>query len=320
MRICFIGNSGHSGQALSSIRKIDSAEICGFAYECEREVACATKKSYAPFRDIPFFSDYKAMLDAVKPHITVASPIYGNTGKVIIECAKRGIHVLAEKPIAATPEELEAVKDAVKTHNIRLCAMHYLRYTPAFYRAAETVRSGKLGSPRMITAQKSYKWGIRPEWYSDPQLYTGIIPWVGIHAFDWIYTFCGSHIKTVTATTYGEPERAAICSFETENGVFGTVNLDVMRPEGAKTHGDDRIRCVCDNGVIEVSHDKITVTDRDGIYEYTPTSDGIPNLTEEFIKGNSPIPFHEIYRITKSALQANLAARADRTNQTLSQT
>ena len=302
MKVCFIGACGHSKQAYKYLKTRADALLCGMAPESEHEGLTA------PFDpSIPFYGDWRAMLDEVRPDLAVVSPVFAHTGRVIIECARRGIDVFAEKPVAATLAELDEVENAVRESGIRFCAMHYLRYTPAFYHAARLVRSGAIGEVRMATAQKSYKYGTRPAWYGDRALYGGTIPWVGIHAIDWIYHFTGKRFLSVSTQVFGrDPEMAALCQFEMEGGVIGAMNLDFYRPKSAPTHGDDRIRCVGTRGVIEVRGGKIYLTNEEGDTVLTPTE--APELLAEFLDGGESIPPEEIFDLTRVALVARDAA------------
>ena len=221
MKICFIGNCGHAKKAYAVLADRGNVEICGFAPGSSVETA-----DKAPDSAIPHYGNYLEMLDTLKPDLAVVSPVFGKTGEVILECAKRGIDVFSEKPVASSLEELEHVESAVKASGIRFCAMHYLRYTPAFFHAAALVKSGVIGEVKLLTAQKSYRFGTRPDWYRDRTLYGGTIPWVGIHAIDWIYHFSGKRFLSVTAQSLGNPEMTALCQFEMEGGVMAAVNVD----------------------------------------------------------------------------------------------
>lgn len=307
MKVCFIGACGHWRQAFSYLKTREDVVFCGFAPGSRAE-----NKTDSIDENIPYFEDYIAMLDSVKPDLAVVSPVFGITGEVILACARRGIHVFAEKPIAGSLEELERVKTAIKNSGIRFSAMHYLRFTPAFYHAAQMVRSGKIGTVQMLTAQKSYKYGARPAWYSDAKLYCGTIPWVGIHAIDWIAQFTGKRFVSVSANSVGEnPEMAALCQFSLEDGVIASVNIDFYRPQTAPTHGDDRIRCVGTKGVLEVIGDKILLIDQEGVSEYRPET--APRLLAEFLDGKDPLPIDEIFHITETAIRANDAAKSGKT-------
>lgn len=298
MKICYIGAVGHIKHSIKYFKNLEGAVFAGFAPSCRKENITAP-----PDPSMPWFDDYKTMLDTVKPDLAVVSPVFNLTGSIIIECANRKIDVFSEKPIASTLSELEAVKTAVNDSEIRFCAMHYLRYTPSFYHAASMVKGGAVGNIKMITAQKSYKYGNRPEWYSDPALYGSSATWVGIHALDWIYNFTGKAFTSVTTLTDGNtPEKAMLLQLTMSGGIIASVNIDYYRPKGAKSHGDDRVRCVGDKGIIEVDEQKIILMDTEGTKEFFPES--APDLLDEFLFGEKACTKDEIFHITKTAILA----------------
>lgn len=302
MKICFVGNSGHASQAYQELMDLPGVEFCGFAPGSAQE----TVSSFWQER-MPCYEDYQKMLDAVQPDIVIAAPIFGLTGTVIAECANRRIDVLAEKPVAASLEELEQVEKTVRSGGIRFCAMHYLRYTPSFYRAKQLVDQGAVGDIRMITAQKSYRYGTRPEWYRDERLYPGTIPWVGIHAIDWIYHFANKPFCTVKALQWGKPEMAALCQFEMADGVMASANIDFLRPQTAPTHGDDRVRIAGTKGVLEVWADRLQLIGSEGVVTEAPQS--APKLTRLFVQGEQPLSQQEIFYVTRAALIARESAK-----------
>jgi len=307
MKVCIIGTCGHSKQAYKYLKTREDVELCGIASGSPHEEKAASLDTA-----IPYYGDYVKMLDECRPDMAIVSPVFGVTGRVIIECAKRGTDVFAEKPVASSIAELERVREAVEKSGIRFCAMHYLRYSPAFYHAAKMVHSGEIGEVRMLTAQKSYKYGTRPLWYADRELYVGTVPWVGIHAIDWIYHFSQKQFKSVSTKTFGKaPEMAALCQFEMEDGVIASVNIDYYRPKGAPTHGDDRVRCVGSEGVIEVMNGRISLINAEGVKEIAPTD--APELLCEFIEGGEAISPEEIFYLTKVALLARDSADQNKT-------
>ena len=158
----------------------------------------------------------------------------------------------------------------------------------------------------MLTAQKSYRFGTRPDWYYNRSLYGGTIPWVGIHAIDWIYYFANKRFRSVKSQSFGKPEMAALCQFEMEDGVMAAINIDYYRPATAPTHDDDRIRCVGTTGVLEVRDRKILLINADGSQTIEPTK--APDLLTEFLDGRQPISVDEIFYLTRVALTARDAA------------
>ena len=307
MKVCFIGSCGHWQQALSTLKSRGDVLLCGFAPGSSEE-----NRRYSIDESLPYFEDYREMLDTVKPDLVVLSPVFGITGRLIIECAERGIAVFSEKPIASSNEELKRVVAAIRKSKIPFCSMHYTRFSPAFYHAAKIIEDGKIGQIRMITAQKSYRYGVRPDWYSDPELYCGTIPWVGIHAVDWIYRFTGKRFTSVSSIAVGEcPEMAALCQFELEGGIIASINIDYYRPDGAPTHDDDRIRCVGTSGVLEIRSNTVLLINKEGSREYRPSD--APDLFAEFLDGKNPIGLDEIHHVTKAVLCAKDAAKHGKT-------
>lgn len=300
MKVCFIGMCGHSKQAWRAMKERGDVTFCGVAAGSIHEGMTA---SFDPA--IPFFDDAHKMLNEVSPDLVILSPVFGLTGKWIIECASRGIDVFSEKPVASSLEELARVRAAVKSSGIRFGAMHFLRYAPAFFEAGRLVREGAIGEVRLINAQKSYKYGTRPTWYADRTLYGGTIPWVGIHALDWISYFTGKKFLTVSAVAWGNPETSALCQFRMEGDILASASIDYYRPASAPTHGDDRVRCVGDKGIIEVRDGEITLIDSEGVKTWKP--DAAPELVSLFLDGHG-METEEIFHITQAAICARDAA------------
>lgn len=303
MKVCFIGGCGHWWDAYEYLRTREDVEFCGFAPASDHE-----ERNESIIDGILYFADYRVMLDETQPDLAVVSPVYGLTGKINIECAERGIDIFSEKPIACSIEELNRLRTAVKQHGVRLGAMHYLRTHPAFWSAAQLVRDGRIGSIKMITAQKSYKYGTRPTWYGNRDLYGGTILWVGIHAMDWLSLFTDSkRFLSATARCVGKnPEMAALCQFQMQDDIIANVNIDFYRPVGASTHGDDRVRCVGADGVIEVMGGKITLIDRDGTHEIEPTA--TPDLLGDFLDGGDVLTTDDIFHIAAASIAARDSA------------
>lgn len=300
MKVCFIGGCGHGMQAYSELKELPDIQFCGVAPGCAGE-----DLSMFTAAQMPVYVSYEEMLDRVQPDLAVVSSVFGRNGGLNLACVRRGIDVFSEKPVAGTLEELAELEAAVRETGVRFCAMHYLRYVPAFYHARKLVKEGVIGPVRLITAQKSYKFGVRPEWYADRSLYTGTIPWVGIHGIDWIYHFTEREFRSIRALHVGNPEKAALCQFELEGGIPASLNIDFYRPQGAPTHGDDRVRVAGERGVIEVMGDRFTWIGEDGVTQHAPME--APRLTQLFVQGKG-IPAEEIFMLTRVALLARASA------------
>lgn len=306
MKVCFIGGCGHARETYRRWAGRPDVQLCGFARWSAHE------QPVSPFEGVAYFDDALQMLDSVRPDMAVVAPVFAYAADAVLACAARGIDVLCEKPVATDLDTLARIERAVKESGIRFCAMHELRFFPAFFEGARLIREGAVGAVRLITAQKSYKFGThRPAWYAERALYGGSIPWVGIHAIDWIYHFTGKRFLNVTAYSDGKsPERAALCQFVMEDGVCASLALDYYRPRAANTHGDDRVRVVGDRGVLEIREERIFLTDAEAEREISLPY--VPDLWDRFISGEQPITAKECIYLTKVALLAREAADTGR--------
>lgn len=69
-----------------------------------------------------------------------------------IPALELGIHMLLEKPSAASVEETIAINEAAKRGGAKLMVAYRLHFEPASLAAAERVRNGEIGTPRFFSA------------------------------------------------------------------------------------------------------------------------------------------------------------------------
>jgi predicted dehydrogenase len=265
MKVCVVGSTGHVGYVFEGLGQMPEVDIIAAAPGSKGEnieSLCSTISRYG--YAINRYGDYIRMLDMEKPNIVVVACYFGDHAKVSVEALKRDMHVFSEKPLATTYEDLDKLKQAYKNSNALIGGMFGLRYTPCFLTAKKVVEEGAIGEIRLMNAQKSYKLGNRGENYKNHKSYGGTIPWVGIHAIDWLYWFSGKKFLSVSASHssmynrgHGELEVSALCHFVMQDEIFGSVSIDYLRPSQAPTHADDRIRIVGTRGIIEVMNDRV---------------------------------------------------------------
>lgn len=324
MKVAFIGASGHQGLALEAAGKVPDLAFLGMAAGGpEEDVSAWHARSLAPL-SVPLFDDWRVMLDRVKPDVAVVAPWFHRQASIGAECLRRGIHVFLEKPLATTPEDLEALRAAWKEGRVRLCPMLALRWAPAFWAAFRAVRDGLVGEPLVLHAQKSYRMGDRPKLYHERATYGGTVPWVGIHGIDWIHWFTGGRILDVTArhTTrdnggFGTMESSGMCLFRLENSGAATLSIDFFRPAAAPSHGDDRIRAAGSRGVVEVIDGKatlVTASEAPRLLDLEPT-DGIFADFLRHVRDGAPLRVgaEEAFSVADLALKSREAADTGRT-------
>jgi len=275
MKIGFAGCSGHFSECLKN--KYEGAEYVGYWVAPEENeellVSAFGRLGLAPRRCGSYDELLSLGIDTV-----VVDGIYNAHAPLTVRALQENINVISEKPAATTFEQLEAVKEAVKTSKARLFAMFTQRYQDCFFTVKKLLEQGVAGEIRLINAQKSYKLGKRPAFYAGRETFGGLIPWVGIHMIDLILWYSGKkakHIDAFHSRKYnggnGDMEMTAAVNMLLENEVLGIVNIDYLRPEGASTHGDDRIRIVGTSGIVEVTDERVFLNGSEQTLQKSPS-------------------------------------------------
>ncbi len=276
MKIVQIGAIGHYAYALPTAQKY-RLDLCGICYPDPEDNGARTSKNLERFGFSPrVYETVEEMLETEKPDVAVINTVMSENGRYAEMALKKGISVFCEKPVSTTLEgldRLESVYAGAKKKNpsIVFCGMFGIDYLPHFETAYRFIKMGGIGEVMMASAQKSYRMGNRPRFYSDREKYGGTIPWVAIHGIEWITRIAG--LKPVSATALGNTacnagngtmEASTMCLFACENGKMASVSADVMRPATAPTHDDDRLRVVGSEGILEVRGGKVIVIDNEG--------------------------------------------------------
>jgi predicted dehydrogenase len=261
IRIGLIGSDGHRDVLLGSIPHVPNVQWSAYAKAKPDEDASWVPRQFPASRETRVYADYHEMLEKEPLEVVgVCLPLFQNA-EASIQAARRGIHVLSEKPAAITPEDLTRLEREVRESGVRYSIMLNMRAMPIFQAARQAVRQGAIGEPILLSSQKSYKWGSsRPWYYGKRETYGGTIPWIGVHAIDYMRWVSGKEYSQVAAfhgnkahpQTPGCEDYAALL-FRLSEGGTATCHLDFLRPETAPTHGDDRLRIAGSEGVLEAT-------------------------------------------------------------------
>lgn len=93
------------------------------------------------------YSDWKLMLDEQQPNIvSICTPPFLHR-EMSVECLSRGIHVLCEKPIAATLADAEAMAEAAAGASAKLMIAYCHRFHGPAMKMKEVIESGIMGKP-----------------------------------------------------------------------------------------------------------------------------------------------------------------------------
>ena len=165
LKIAQIGSDGHQNMVLDGIAHIPDAQLIACAKGHPGDTLAKVKAHAAFTAHTRLYDDYRHMLDTEEIDLVSICRPYSLNAEASIAAAKRGIDIVSEKPVATTSDDLDTLEAAVKNSGIRLTAMFGLRLSPAFRAAHQAVRDGLIGEPILATAQKSYRFGTRPDFF-----------------------------------------------------------------------------------------------------------------------------------------------------------
>jgi predicted dehydrogenase len=134
----------HYGGNLPRILKNPDVKLVGIAETLPDLVAEAKQRGAA---NVPFFDDYKKMLDETKPDIVWAFVENNRHLEIAKECAPRKINLLYEKPLASTYKDALAVAQLARKYNIKVMCNYQMAWWPANTEAKKLVDSGAIGKP-----------------------------------------------------------------------------------------------------------------------------------------------------------------------------
>jgi predicted dehydrogenase len=135
MGVIGVGNMGqHHTRVLSLLKDV---ELVGVAdINLERGIDVASK-----YR-VRFFEDYRDLLPHVDA-VCVAVPTRAHYA-VGMTCLQAGVHVLIEKPIAASIAEAESLVNAAAEYQCILQVGHIERFSPAFQELSKVLKTEEL--------------------------------------------------------------------------------------------------------------------------------------------------------------------------------
>ena len=130
-----VGNMGqHHTRVLSLLKDVELVGVSDV--NVERGLDTASK-----YR-VRFFEDYQALLPHVDA-VCVAVPtrLHHQVG---MDCLQAGVHILVEKPIAASIAEAESLVNAAAESNCILQVGHIERFNPAFQELSKVLKTEEL--------------------------------------------------------------------------------------------------------------------------------------------------------------------------------
>jgi predicted dehydrogenase len=195
---------GFLGQSLHS----PEIEIVGVA-EPDPQLLSAAGTRYGFDRSL-LFTDLEDMLVKTHPQAVLVYTNTYNHRRVVEICARHGVHVLMEKPLAVSLDDAIAMQKAAHAANIHVLVNYETSWYRSNHAAYDLVHEGALGEVRKVVIHDGHdgpkEINVEPEflaWLTDPKLNGGGALFdfgcYGADLMTWLMD--GQRPQTVTAVT-----------------------------------------------------------------------------------------------------------------------
>jgi predicted dehydrogenase len=173
------------------------------------------------------FSDYRAMLETVKPDFVSLAVPTSQHYPVATDLIERGIHVLVEKPITIKIEEGRDLIERAQACRVKLSVGHVERFNPVVVALKQHLDEGRLGQLFQISVQRIS--GLPPRVRD-----VGVALDLATHDLDVMRHLVGSEVTRVAAETarlLNGPSEDMLCGLlRFAGGVIGLLNVNWLSP------------------------------------------------------------------------------------------
>jgi UDP-N-acetyl-2-amino-2-deoxyglucuronate dehydrogenase len=231
VRVALVGCGRISRNHLDAIAKVDGLTLVAVA-DTDRARADAAGAE----QGVPAFTSLEEMLDAVPSDLVAVCTPSGLHPQHGIVAARRGRHVLTEKPMAISLEAADELVQACDAAGVHLFVVKQNRLNPPIQLLKRAVEKGRFG--RLYMANVTVRW-TRPQDYYDAE------PWRGTWEFDggaimnqashyvdlmqWLVGPVESVMaKTATQARRIEAEDSGVAVMRFRSGALGVLEVNVL--------------------------------------------------------------------------------------------
>ncbi len=259
--IGLIGGGNISETHARAARAIPGVEIAAvYGTNVNKVDALCREHRGTAYQDFNAFLDHRPM-----DMVAIGSPsgLHAEQG---IAAARRGLHVLTEKPIDISTRRADELIEAAKQAGVKLGVMFQDRVKPGVRELREWIGAGIVGKPLLVDAR--VKWYRPPEYYSASR-WRGTLALDGggalinqaIHTVDLLLWLLGDVVRvqarTATALHDIEGEDTALAILEFASGALGVFHATTAAYPGYPR----RVELTGTEGTVILEQDRILKAD-----------------------------------------------------------
>lgn len=179
------------------------------------------------------YTDYKKMVDELKPDLVSIATESGIHAEIALHCIDKGVNLIIEKPMAMSIEDANKIINLAEEKNVKVSACHQNRFNVAIQKLRKAVESGRFG--KLSHGSIHVRWNRNAGYYEQA-------PWRGtweqdggalmnqcIHGIDLLRWMMGDEIEEIYGATrqqfhdYLEAEDVGMAVIKFKNGAIGTI-------------------------------------------------------------------------------------------------
>ena len=236
---------GHFGMMVQDALRRDDIEIVGVAEPDE-----GLRSEWCEKCNCPGFGRVEDLLERGEPDVLIEGSRIDEKADLVRLCAESRTHLLLDKPLGLSLDELGTMAQQVRESGIQLSMFFTLRYWPPFFALKSVVAEGKLGKIVTMISTHPHKLSVerRPSWMFDRASYPGALCDFICHGMDFCRWISGAEPVRVVAT-HGNakyPEKPHFedhvrTFFELDDGSAAIITGDWLWPEEAPSFGEGRV-------------------------------------------------------------------------------
>ena len=229
MRVGLVGCGGMGNAHLNLLKRLPEHTLVGV---CDHRPDRALRMGTS--HEIPFWTDFERFLDEAKPqalHICSPTGFHADHG---LAAARRGIHLLCEKPLDTDLNKADRLIAECDLQNVRLGCIFQKRASKGAQEVQKAVGSGKMGT--VLSCSVSVKWWRsqayydKDDWRGTRAFDGGAFSNQGIHSLDLMTWFAGpvAEVEYASLSTLShsiESEDFGIAVVRFESGARGTIEI-----------------------------------------------------------------------------------------------
>ncbi|MEI7667551.1 MAG: Gfo/Idh/MocA family oxidoreductase [Erysipelotrichaceae bacterium] len=217
----------HIASALE--RKLDIVAICDIVSSRMDDTALQFKL----LASVKKYTDYKEMIIKEKPDLVAICTESGKHGQIALDCLDLGCHLIIEKPITLSLEEVDMIILKAKQKKLVVSVCHQNRFNKSIMKIREAVEAKRFG--KILHGAAHIRWR-RDESYYTQASWRGTWEQDGgalmnqcIHNIDLLRWMMGDEIEEVFGMTdnlnhdFIEAEDLGLALIKFSNGSYGLV-------------------------------------------------------------------------------------------------